>query len=117
MQTGEELVLKILKKELLKISKKADKDEKEIQEYMGVGTETVKIHEDIKAILEGKSQSDLSMKKLASIKRRKAKVDKILEKDMSTLMSKEEDSARERDLLKEEIQRIEFRINMGKTTC
>ncbi len=64
MNTGEELAISAMKKDFKRLSKIAEKAEKECDEYMSIGTEMVDIHNEFVEIVKSGEHSASTLKKL-----------------------------------------------------
>lgn len=113
MRTREEISIEALRREHKRLSVIADKAKREADEYLGVGSEMISIHEEFAAIVKAKDHSPATLKKLEALQARQAKADKIRSKDFLKLCDKQIESEMERDSIFSEIQMLEFRMKRG----
>ena len=116
IKTGEELALNAMKKEFKVLSRAADRAKKEADEYMEVGTEIIAIHRELAEIVKQKLSSETVVKKLALLKKRSERAEKIRKKDLIKLLDKQNDTEFNRDNLGHEIQMMEFKISLRKAS-
>lgn len=112
MRTGEELALAAMKKEHAILARIADKAKAEADEYISIGSEAVAIHTEFAAIVNSRETGQHVIDALDKLQKRRARVDRILKKDMVSLSDKQIAAEIERDNLLREIQALEFRVSM-----
>ncbi|BCE02958.1 hypothetical protein [Marinicellulosiphila megalodicopiae] len=111
-KTNDEVVLEALKKDLLFWTKKAEKCKAESEERDNVYTDLLNIHKEFTEIVQKKDYSEVTMNKLDKLKARKTVTDKILKKDSLKLNDNQFNAESQRDTLKSEINKIEFRMGL-----
>lgn len=112
MTKGEKIVIEALKREFKRLSRIAEKAKAEAEENMNIATEMLAIHKEFAAIVNAKEHGEHVLRKLNALKKRRDKAQKILDKDLLTLLNKQSDAEIERDSLGSEIQRLEFRHSL-----
>lgn len=109
MRTGDELALAVMKKEHARLSRIAEKAKAEADEYCSIGSEAVAIHNEFAAIVNSRETGQHVIDALEKLKKRRARVDMIMKKDILKLSDKQIEAEIERDSLMREIQMMEFR--------
>ncbi len=109
MRRGAELALAAMKKELTRLTKVADKAKADSEEAMGVGSEFVAIHEELRVIVESKETGKAVNKKMDELKARSDRAAKIQKKNLAKLFEKESTTRFDCEVLVHEIQRFEYR--------
>lgn len=112
MRTGDELALAAMKKEHAKLARIADKAKAEADEYISIGSEAVAIHNEFVAIVNSREHGQHVIDALDKLQKRRARVDRVMKKDMLALSDKQIKAEIERDNLLREIQALEFRVSM-----
>jgi hypothetical protein len=112
MNRGEELALRAMKKELVLLSRKAERAKAEADEFFSVGTEMLSIHKDFKIVVESKKHDDETIKKIDDLKKRSEKTERIRKKNHMKLSDKQFNTQYDRDCLASEIQRLEYRYSL-----
>ncbi|SDZ95299.1 hypothetical protein [Marinobacterium iners] len=112
MISGKEIALSAMKKEHKRLSRLADKAKADVDENMNVGSELLAIHKEFSEILNSKEYGEHIVKKLESLRVRRDKAQKILNKDLSKLLDKQYEAETKRDSLGSEIQMMEFRHSL-----
>ena len=110
----EEIVAGALKKELVRLSGVADRAKAAVDDHLNVGTEWLAIHEELREIVNSKKTGKVTLDRLAALKDRDAKVNKIQKKDLVKLIDKQSKAEIERDSLISEISMTEWRLSMRK---
>lgn len=116
MRTGEELKLSAMRREFSRLSKVADKAKKEADEVATIGSEFVAIHEELSKIVSSGLTGDAIINQLDTLKKRQARADRIVKKDLVSLLDREHHAIFERDLLGREIQNMEFAMEMRRAS-
>ena len=112
MRTGENIALAAMKKEFKRLCRIADKAKAEADENMGIASEMLAIHQEFVEIVNSKEHGEHVIKKLESLQKRRDKAQKILDKDLLTLINKQSEAEINRDSLGSEIQMLELRRSM-----
>ncbi len=112
MNSKEKVVLAALKRDLKRLSKAAEKAKAECDEYLNVGSEMAAIHEEFALIVKAKETGPEVLKKLEALKRRRDKAERIMKKDLVKLLDKQHEAEFAEESLGEEIQAMEFNINL-----
>jgi len=110
----EEIVVSALKKELVRLAGVADRAKAAADEYMNTGTEMIAIYEEFGGIVDLKESGKAVLNKLAVLRDREAKVNKVRKKDFLKLCNKQSKAEIERDSLISEIGMMEYRLNLRK---
>lgn len=108
IRTGQELVLEALEKGLADLSRIAERAAKAADENMTIGSEYVAIHKEFAEIVQSNAPAEEQLKKLKALKERESRANKIMKRDLVTLLDKQHKAETERDRLAEEIQRFKF---------
>jgi hypothetical protein len=88
--SGQLISIKAMEKELKTISAKAERYKKEVDESINIGHEFLFIHEDLLAIINEKSTDhELVLKKLDELKVRETRANKIIKRDICSLVDKQ----------------------------
>lgn len=111
-KSGEEIALSAMKKELTRLSRIADKANAEVDEYLNIGSELLAIHEEFSEIVKSKEHGSHIVKKLEVLKGRRDRAQKITDKELIKLLDKQHKAEIERDSLRQEIHRTEFRFSL-----
>lgn len=114
MKTGEELALIGMKKELVVLSKKAEKLKSEYNEYMGVASELISVYEELNEIIKSRECGTEVIKKLKALQAREKRCKAIHKKDFMKLLDSEIEAKINRDSLAQEIGNIEFRMSLRR---
>lgn len=109
---GEEIALSAMKKEFTRLSRIADKAKAEADENMGITSEMLSIHQEFVEIVNSKEHGEHVINKLEALKKRRDKAQKVLDKDLLTLLNKQSEAEIDRDSLGSEIQMLEFRRSL-----
>ncbi|MDH4317918.1 MAG: hypothetical protein OEV64_05965 [Desulfobulbaceae bacterium] len=112
MKRGEELALKAMKKEFVRLSRVAAKAKEEADEATHIGTELLSIHNELVEIANSGETGKSILARLAALKKRSARAEKIRSKDLLKLLDKEMKTEMDRDALGQEISIYEFRYNL-----
>lgn len=108
---GEELALNAMRKEFKRLSTKAEKAKAKADEYIGLGSEFVAIHEEFKTIVDSMVAGEIVVKKLEALQARRDRAQKIHAQDFMKLCDAQYDAEQDRDALGFEIQNYERRVN------
>jgi predicted PilT family ATPase len=114
MRTGDELALDAMKNEHKRLCRRAAKAAKDADEYMEITTEALAIHEEFATIVKSGEHGEAVLKKLDDLTKRRDRVERILKKDLITLLDKQSEAECERDRLAREISIREFNISHRK---
>lgn len=109
MRTGDELALSAMRKEHAKLARIADKAKAEADEYCSIGSEAIAIHNEFAAIVNSRETGQHVIDALDKLQKRRARVDRVMKKDLLKLSDKQIAAELERDNLMREIQMMEFR--------
>lgn len=111
MTSGEKIALAAMKKEFLRLSKRAERVDAEYNEWLNIGTELISINDEFMKIVESKEIGAETIAALNALKKRSAKVERIRKKDFMKLSDKQITATMKRDELGQEIQRFGYGIS------
>lgn len=114
MKSGEELALDAMKKELKRLTKAAEKAKQEADECCNITSEYIAIHNEFAEIVSSGESGQPVIDKLNSLKRRRDRANKIMNKDLIMLLDKQSEAELARDSLAGEIQKNEWRMSLRK---
>jgi hypothetical protein len=109
VRSGDELALAAMKKEHAILSRVADRAKAECDEYCGIGSEALAIHNEFAAIVNSRETGQHVIDALGKLQKRRARVDRVMKKDLLKLSDKQIAAEIERDNLMREIQMLECR--------
>jgi hypothetical protein len=109
-KTGNELALIAMKKDFVRFSKIADNAEKEVNEWIRLGSEEISIHEEFIKITNLKESTRASLKKLKELGKRSERVNKLKKKNLLRLIDAQNNAEINKDSLGREIQNVEYRL-------
>lgn len=112
MKSGEELALGAMKKELVRLSRAAERAKVAVDEAIAVGSEYVDIHQEFAALLQSGLTGADALERLAALQARRDRADKIMKKDLLKLIDKQHETEMARDELGREIHQLEWRRSM-----
>lgn len=110
MTLGEELTLQAMKEYHKKLCKITDNAKKKVDENINASRELIDIHNEFAEIVNSGEVGDSALNKLDSLKKRKARANRILKTDIIDLMDKESDAELRLNALKREIGSMECRL-------
>lgn len=109
--TGEQIALAALKKEHKRLMSVSERAKKEADEYMNVGSEMIRAHNEFVDVVNGGLKGKAAIAKLDELAERGKKHDRIRKKDFLKLIDKQTDAQFAAEELAREIYMLEFRIN------
>ena len=77
MKSGSELAISAMKKEFARLSKAADRAKHESDEYLGIGSEMIAIHNEFAEIVKSKDHSEATIKKLGVLSARSKRTETL----------------------------------------
>lgn len=110
--SGEQLALEAMKRDLKRLSRNADKAKAACDEYMGIGTEALAIHQEFAKLVNSNEHGQAVIDKLSELTARREKVDKIRRKDFLALCNKQSIAEMSRDNLIAEVNNLSFRLEL-----
>lgn len=109
MRTGEQLALGAMKKELVRLSRTAERAKAEADECMSIGSELIAIHNEFAEIVNSRATGADTLKKLDALTKRRERADKVAKRNLMKLFDKQTEAEFARDDLRKEIEMIEFK--------
>ena len=106
----DQLIIRLLKVELIKRTKAANKAKMLAEEVAGVVAESISIHKELLAIIESKETGNEVVARLHKLAERDEKLKRLYKKDLEQLLNNQSDAEFFRDEVAVEISNREWRI-------
>lgn len=103
-----------MKKELVRLSRAAERAKAAVDEAIAVGSEYLAIHQEFADVIQSGVTGSAALEKLAALQVRRTRADKIMKKDLLKLMDKQHEAEMDRDELAREIHQMEWRLSMHR---